>query len=441
MKYSRRRKREEGWEEREGQERRRRTRRLHGGRFLSEGADGCIFTAPNNWPCASPADLPAYNRNDPTLIAKIVKKDDYEAEILEHLSVLRSSYKLPNLPEFVGTCTPKTTAFIGANQTSFDQHMRNMEKTHKRCAMWRRNVTTGTPNKMYILRKYTTTLSGYMNILRSRKPAPEQVARIFAVQSPTFLHTLSVFLTGQPYRIVHYDLHTKNIVLYPTPGKTFNPLDATTFSIGPADFGRALWRDIRRPLTEQVALHWDEPFIRQFILRKADALYWYYQQFSLENRLIGFIAQHPTKPQNKLWLEAWAEDPHVLKTIPRTKDPLFLSFPTLLPTLSASSKWRVYEAQIERLVRLLQRAETPAARFAALQKHPKLRAVFEKIKQRSMLPVAHGLFLRNALLAMGLDEFDLAAAFAARNETSYKKIHPVLHPAFNRYWAMLLGPF
>lgn len=418
-------------------------RRQRGGKWLAEGADGCVFTAPHNWPCASPSDLPAYDREDPTIITKIVKEKDYEADILEHLTVIRTSYKLQNLPEFIGICKPKTTAFEGTNKKAFNQHMRNIERTRKRCATWRQNVTTGAPTKMYVLRRYIVTLSGYMNILRFKKAGTpkEQIARLFASQSPIFLHTLSVLLQGQPYQIVHYDLHTKNIVLYSISGKTFDPLDTTTFSIGPADFGRALWRDTRVPLTEEVALHWDEPFIRQFVLRKSDTIYWDYQQFSLENRIINYIAQHPTKPTGKRWIEAWATDPHVLKAIHRSNDPLFLSLQTLVSTLSVSRKWQTAETLMERLVRLLLKAGTPTERFHALERHPKLRAFFEKIKQRSMLPVAHGLYLRNALLAMGADEFDLAAAFAARNETSYKKIHPVLHPAFNQYWRMLLGPY
>jgi hypothetical protein len=419
------------------------TRRQRGGKWLSEGADGCVFTAPHNWPCASPADLPAYNPEDSTVVTKIVKGTDFEAEILEHLAAIRSSYKLPNLPEFIGTCTPKTAGFEGTNKQAFNQHMRNIERTRKRCAIWRRNVTRGAPSKMYVLRKYIATLSGYMNMLRFKKAAEsrDQIARIFASQSPALLHTLSVLLKGRPYQIVHYDLHTKNIVLYPVPGKTFNSLDTTTFSIGPADFGRALWRDTRTPLTEEVARHWDEPFIHQFILRKSNRIYWDFQQFSLENRIIHFIAQHPAKPAGKQWIEAWATDPFVLKAVKRSKDPVFLSLQTLVSTLSVSRKWQLLETILERLVRLLQNTDTPTERFLALKQHPTLRSLFEKIKQRSMLPVAYGLYLRNALLAMGADDHDLATAFAARNETSFKKIHPVLHSAFNQYWRMLLGPY
>ena len=61
-----------------------------------------------------------------------------------------------------------------------------------------------------------------------------------------------------------------------------------------------------------------------------------------------------------------------------------------------------------------------------------------------MLPVAVGLYLRNALLAMGLEQRDVAMAFSGRNEFSFKKIHPAVEalvPVFNRYWNMLLGPY
>jgi hypothetical protein len=240
-------------------------------------------------------------------------------------------------------------------------------------------------------------------------------------------------------------MHTKNVAVYPVSGRTYDPLDNSTFAIGPADFGRSVWRDMRTPLTEATAAHWDEPFIRQFILRKTPNVYWDFNQFSLENRLMSFIAQTSTKPAGKLWLEAWAADPNVTEGAKTSTDPLLLSLPTLLSVFSKSRKWRLFEANLEYLVRQLQGAgDSSASRFSVLQKSPSLRLFFDALKGRSMLPVALGLYLRNALLAMGLTQSDIAMAFSGRNDVSFKKIHPaieVLVPVFRRYWDLLLKPY
>jgi hypothetical protein len=433
--------------------RRRTRRRQTGGKWLSEGADGCVFTAPHNWPCASFADLPTYNPEDPTVVTKIVEKKDTEGSLLQHLNQVRSLYRLPNLPEYLGSCTPKTTAFLNNNRVGFEEHLRNIQKTRKGCGKWRTNLQSGfvAGRKMYVLRKYSTTLGAYTEALRKKQAdgggggLVDRIARIFASSAPAFLHTLSVLANGKPYRVIHYDLHTKNIALYPKPGRTFDPFDTNTFSIGPTDFGRSVWRDMRLLLTEATAAHWDEPFLQQFVLRKKSKLYWDFNQFSLENRLMSFIAQTPAKPADKLWLEAWATDANVAEGAKTSKDPVLLSLPTLLSVLPGSRKWRAFEANLEYLVRQLQGAgDSPASRFAVLQKSPSLRLFFDALKGRSMLPVALGLYLRNALLAMGLEQHDVAMAFSGRNEFSFKKIHPameVLVPVFNRYWNMLLRPY
>lgn len=412
--------------------------------------------APHNWPCASPTDLPAYNPEDPTLVTKIVKQADTEDVLLRHLNTVRTTYRLANLPEFIGTCTPKAAALptnTPNTKAGFTEHLRNLQTKQKGCAGWLTNLQLG-PNlykrKMYVERKYLDTLSAYTQTLREKVMGgsidPDRVAKTFAAAASPFLHTLSVLATRPPYRIIHYDLHVKNIALYPVPARTYDPLNASTFTVGPADFGRALWRDVRVPLTEAVAAHWDEPFVRQFVLRKSPAVYWNFSQYSLENRLLSFVAQKPTaRSPGKTWLETWASDPKVVKATEGTRDPLLLSLPTLLSVLPKSHKWRTFEASLEQLVqRFLSAEDSPAARFALLQRNPSLRAFFDAIKSRSMLPVTLGLFLRNAIMAMGLEQAELATAFSKRNELSFKKIHPaigLLVPVFRRYWSLLLGPY
>jgi len=368
------------------------------------------------------------------------------------LNRVRSIYRLPNLPEYIGSCKPKTTAFLNNNQIGFEEHLRNIQKTRKGCGKWRTNLQSGLTvgRKMYVLRKYITTLGAYTEALRKKQAEgrgglADRIARIFATAAPAFLHTLSVLANGKPYRVIHYDMHTKNIALYPKSGRTFDPFDANTFSIGPADFGRSVWRDLQLPLTEATAAHWDEPFLQQFVLRKKSKLYWDFNQFSLENRLMSFIAQTSAKPAGKLWLEAWAADPNVTEGAKTSKDPVLLSLPTLLSVLPGSRKWQAFEANLEYLVRQLQGAgDSPASRFAVLQKSPSLRLFFDALKGRSMLPVALGLYLRNALVAMGLEQREMILAFSGRNEFSFKKIHPAVEalvPIFHRYWNMLIGPY
>lgn len=408
-----------------------------GGRWLAEGADGCVFTAPHNWPCQSPSDLSAYDPEDPTVVTKIVATDDFEENILALLPFFRKKYKLQNLPEYIGTCTPRTTRFIKrtnktVNLFAYFQNLNRQGKTRKGCKAWAQNFAAGRRRKLYVLRKYIMTFAEYRK--EQNNPA---LATLLAQQARLFHHTLSVLATGTPYQILHYDLHSKNIVLFPKGNKPFDPADGSTFEIGPADFGRALWRDVRKPVNPAT---WDNPYYDQFLSRVHSGRYSEFSQFSLENRLFSYIASHLNEkgvhPQRS-WLERWATDDAVLAAIPKAQDPLYWALPTLLSVFPRSRQWQQFEATLERLVRLLMHG-TDESRAAALRNHPPLRRFFDKIKARSMFPVAYGLFLRGALECCGLSKETVAIAMRSPTEESLRLVPKPLRAAFGPYWRGLL---
>jgi hypothetical protein len=415
-----------------------------GGRWLAEGADGCVFSAPHNWPCESPAALPAYDPEDPSLVTKIVATDDFEENLFKLFPLIRKKYKLHNLPEFLGTCKPRTTRFVKrtnrtVNMIEYFKNLNRQGKTRKGCKAWARNFEAGRPRKMYVYRKYLVTFADYKKQiadLRLSGPRMNAMAALLAKQATLFHRTLSVLATGTPYQILHYDMHSKNIVLYPVGSKPFDPLDGSTFEIGPADFGRAIWRDTREPLRPD---SWDVPYYVQFLSRSPSSRYSGFSQFSLENRLFAYIASHlHEKVEGKTWLELWAADPDVSAERKKAPDPLYWALPTLLSVFPRSPKWRHFEQNLERLVRLLVAAPNNYQRSVALQRSVPLRRFFDKLKGRSMLPVAFGVFLRGALECCGLSLKEREQAMSDKSSDSYALIPNALHPAFQLYWKGLL---
>lgn len=421
-----------------GQTRKKVRGRQAGGRWLAEGADGCVFAAPHNWPCQSSTDLPAYNPEDPTVVTKIVPTDDFEEDLLKLFPIVSKKYKLHNLPEYIGTCRPRATRFVKRtnktiNMVEYFRNLNRQGKTRKGCRAWAQNFAAGRPRKMYVLRKYGMTFAEYRDQFKDT-PAPSNIATQLAQQARLFHHTLSVLATGTPYQVLHYDLHSKNIVLFPKSSMQFDSLDATTFEIGPADFGRALWRDVRKPVQPE---SWDVPYYEQFLARIHGGRYSEFSQFSLENRLFSYIASHLNKKnRERLWLEQWAADDHVQAAMTRTQDPLYWALPTLLSVFLRSSRWRQFETLLEQLVRRLSSLPNDSARAKMLHTNPPLRRFFDKLKVRSMLPVAFGLFLRGALACCGFSKEEMAAAM--RSPDSFSRIPKPLHAAFALYWRELL---
>jgi hypothetical protein len=415
-----------------------------GGRWLAEGADGCIFSAPHNWPCENPAELPSFNPEDPTVAAKIVATDDFEDVIMRLFPPIRKKYRIQNIPEYIGSCKPRMSHFEKRKQNDLNvmnyfSNLRRKGKTKKGCRAWALNFQAGRPRKMYVYRKYKMTYADYIKDMKESAVASKslpQMAALLAHQARTFHRTLSVLTFGNPYQILHYDMHSKNIVLYEKKGKVFDPLDGSTFEIGPADFGRALWRDTTKPLTPDT---WDVPYYDHFLTHKRDGRYAEFSQFSLENRLFSYVSSHLDKKgaAGKTWLERWATDPDILREIERgSQDPLYWALPTLLSVFPTSPKWRQFETQLEQLVRLLSDEPTHEKRATALGRNPPLRRFFDRLKARSMLPVAFGLFLRGALYCCGISKEE--AASVMRSPAGVATVPASLRPAFRLYWRELM---
>lgn len=325
------------------------------------------------------------------------------------------------------------------------KNLNRQGKTRKGCKAWARNFEAGKSRKMYVSRKYLVTFADYKKQivdLRLSDHRLNAMAALLAKQAILFHRTLSVLTTGTPYQILHYDMHSKNIVLYPVDSKPFDPLDGSTFQIGPADFGRAIWRDTRESLRPN---SWDVPYYVQFLSRSPSSRYSGFSQFSLENRLFAYVASHlhekddmAVKEGGSTWLELWAADPDVSTERKKAQDPLYWALPTLLSVFPRSPKWRHFEQNLERLVRLLITAPNNYQRSVALQKNPPLRRFFDKLKTRSMLPVAFGIFLRNALECCGLSLEEREQAMRDKSSDAYALIPKALHPAFQLYWRELL---
>ncbi len=397
-----------------------------GGKYLAEGADGCIFEAPGNWPCEKP--LKGYSLSDKSLVSKIVPEEDIEGNILTAIKRIASDNPQHyNLIRFVGQCKPKLSGFNKTLKRSYMKHLTQISKTEKACKAFRETLvdqkstesksqtrsqtkskSASSDYKMYVLGKYETTYKEFCQALEYRLYQKNQIADILYASHFAFTETLKNLIDHPVYTVINFDLHSKNIVVFKSPrlnrdlaSTGYNP---RYFEVGVADFGRAIWCKKKEPYTFDVFMRWDQPYIDSFLVRdsKEDAgnTYSIYNQFPLEARLINYILTNFNRKSNKLWVERMYESEYTQKALKDRDlyDTLLFYLPTFIKYVKGSKEYKRYEDAIEACVRLLA-DKKPTEQFEALKVHPKIREFWDFLKTRSHLPVAFGVFIMRGLRA------------------------------------------
>lgn len=394
-----------------------------GGEYLGEGADGCIFEAPGNWPCEKA--LKGYSPSDKSLVTKIVPTSDIEGDILE---VIRSIQKRHpehyNLVRFIGQCTPKVayskpkitqSGFTKTQKNYYKKHLRQMVKTEKACKQFKENLNSGKAKpsdyKMYVIGKYEKSYKEFCQDLEFRFYSKDKIADIIYDGSKAFIETLETLITDSVYTVVNFDLHSKNIVVFKNPHK--NPhknlhkkkVEAES-EIGVADFGRSVWRKKSESYTFQTFIRWDQPYIDSFLVRDSKEsvgeTFSKYNQFSMEGRLINYILTNLNRKASKdtLWIERMYESEYVQKVLKDKDiyDTLLFYLPTFIKSLCSSKRYKKYEEGIELCVRALA-DQTPQNQFLILGSNPNLRTFWDLLKIRSHLPTALGVYFMRGIRA------------------------------------------
>lgn len=426
----------------------------NGGKYLAEGADGCIFQSPDNWPCMK--SLKGYSPNDKSVVTKIVSANDIEGDILEAVkSVAKDNPKNYNLVKYIGKCIPKMSGFSKTQKKTFNNHINQLKTTEKACKSLRvslkNNKSLQTDNKknndykMYILGKYEMTFKDFANVLAESKLSKDKIANILYDVHESYLDILNALMNNNKYTIINYDLHSKNIVVFKNPKKDFNIKDSSTFQVGPSDFGRAFWKKNIGGYNEKKFKTWDDPFIDTFITIDNDKgeTYSRYNQYSFEARLINFIMYNENTTSNKLWIEKFYNNKYVKARIKKdtTYDILLFYLPTFIESVKESEKYRKYEEKMEGLARLLKsEIGESSKRFEVLKRSPNMRKFLDEVKKRSHIPTAFGVFVIHSLRACGYSKEQIIKLIENPAQTKID-IPDKLRLLIIKYTDLLLEPF
>ncbi len=405
-----------------------------GGTYLGEGADGCIFEAPGNWPCEKA--LKGYSPSDKSLVTKIVPTSDIEGDILKVIkSIQKRHSEHYNLVRFIGECKPKLifdkqsnpsgkpqlklSGFTKTHKNYYTKHLRQMAKTEKACKQFKDNLNSGkvksSDYKMYVIGKYEKSYKEFCQDLEFRFYSKDKIADIIYDGHLPFLKTLETLINDSMYTVVNFDLHSKNIVVFKNPHKDKskkkvekgNGLEkGKEFEIGVADFGRSIWRKKSESYSFQTFLHWDQPYIESFLTRdskeNAGETFSKYNQFSMEGRLINYILTNLNRKASKdtLWIERMYESEYVKKILKDKDiyDILLFYLPSFIKSVSGSKRYKKYEEGIELCVRALA-DQTPENQFLILGSNPNLRTFWDLLKTRSHLPTALGVYFMRGIRA------------------------------------------
>jgi hypothetical protein len=386
----------------------------NGGKYLGEGADGCIFEAPGNWPSEKP--IKGYTQSDKSLVTKIVPEDDIEGNILEVIKSIQKRHpEHYNLVRFIGQGKPKLSGFTKTQKNYYNKNLRQMAKTEKACKVFKGSLKVGKVGKantedrskeykMYVIGKYDKSYKEFCQDLEFRFYSKDKIADIIYDAHIPFVDTLENLVYDSQYTVVNFDLHSKNIVVFSDP-RTKKGLNQE-FEIGVADFGRSIWRKSNESYTFDTFLRWDQPYIDSFLVRdskeSAGETFSKYNQFSMEGRLINYILTNMNRKASKdtLWIERMYNSEYVQKVI-KDKDiyDTFLFYlPTFIKSINNSKRYREYEEGIELCVRALA-DQTPQKQFLILKSNPNIRAFWDILKIRSHLPTALGVYFMRGIRA------------------------------------------
>lgn len=430
-----------------------------GGKYLSEGADGCIFQSPDNWPCLK--SLKGYSPKDKSLVTKIVPSDDIEGDILEAIkAVAKNNSARYNLVKYIGQCSPKLSGFNKTQKKSYNNHIKQIKNTEKACKSLASTLKNDQKSngkndqkkktkqyKMYVIGKYEMTFKEYVKLISESKLSKDTIADILYDAHVPFLETLEALLTNKTYTIVNYDLHSKNIAVFKNPNKVFNFKDEKTFQIGPADFGRAVWQKNSGAYSLNKFKKWDQPYLDAFLtteeLDEIGDTFARYNQYSFEARILNFIMCYKNNSSKKLWIEQMSVNKYVKARVKKeTTFDIFLAYlPTFIESVKKSDKYKKYEEKLEGLVRLLSSDIGKSEdRFEVLKRSPKMREFLDGVKKRSHIPTAFGVFVMHSLRACRYTKDQIMELVANPAQTKID-IPDKLRLLIIKYTDLLLEPF
>jgi len=294
------------------------TLRMQGGRILGEGVDGCVFTEPS-WPCSSQfklTDIPSsYNTS---VVSKIVPLSDTEDINLRMASKLLGPLSFTFIANLRGECSPANSKHPPklSDQSSLkvsQMALQDWSVKGQACERIQKSITDGkgisNSHKLIFIQRYPSTVNEWLSF----KKFNETYATIHQVSKaiPSFLTALQRLYQNPTDHLYHIDLHAGNLFVRHYKGEIY---------LGISDFGHCLLRqDSALYLTKYIA-----PY--EFFSG--------YSQVPLEARLLNYCFHTSSESVDpKQLVLRWKQDPEVLKSISKSKDPFIVTIDYTLPVL------------------------------------------------------------------------------------------------------------
>ena len=282
---------------------------MEGGAIIGEGAEGCVYAKPL-WPCAAERSKDGLvpQGYDPSVVSKLVNKDDSEHIYLEAArDILGQELSLKFLAGIRGMCSPANDQHPPFQQqisdyTQSKDALMKWESKGFACGQMKDALSktgiTDRYNLMFISR-YPSTLEQWVEKMGKNKIPRPFIIKAINDAIPPLLNVLQKFYHHPTLELINMDLHHKNIFIRATGAK---------LQFGISDFGQSYFRRINDPKT---SIKYFSYYLERFYTVKIH-MYAGFRQIPFETRLIDFCFKNKMEKHDPGELiKAFVNDPKV----------------------------------------------------------------------------------------------------------------------------------
>jgi len=312
---------------------------MQGGSIIGEGKDGCVLTEPL-WPCSSQTDIgQAPNPSDNKYVSKIILKTDEESIYIKVAARLIGSNSSLYIAELKSECSPANSLHppVSNKMESFQlgkSAVLGWNKQTQACGKLKESLKSkkgiSNTHKVLYISRYPMGLDEWLEYLQYSNKSIKQTIKEIMNALPSFIDILQRLFQSPAEKLIHLDLHYKNIFVRPSDH---------VIQFGISDFGHCLL--LRQNNSEGFI-----KYLCDYIVNYS--FYCNYIQVPLESRLLNFcfINNYDSKRPIEL-IEGWLNDPELKNSLSINKFDVILLNPEKL--LNYLLEQQLFIAMIEKI--------------------------------------------------------------------------------------------
>jgi hypothetical protein len=278
------------------------------------------------------------------------------------------------------------------------------------------------------------TLSEHAEYIREHAEFTESATlKHYEKVSDSFIQSIFVPMMDQVRQIIYLNPCPESILCCPKRNRQFNPLNHRSYTIRiKMKRSAPIYRNVQEEYSHSTFRTWDRPFLRMIYDDDVDP---YSPTESLEMNLMRYIASHDRPPTGTLWIEQWAEEPSIVRSLRNSKSMMWYSLPRMLMFVQDNEQYASFERKLSKATRLLSN-KTSSEQYETLKEFTKLRTFLEAVKTRSHLPTAYGIYCMNAMNACKYSKSKIAEYIM-----SPQSAPTPLKNMLAYYWFQMLMPY